>query len=230
MVGVDLSNTFYHERGDGTMETNQIAAAVKRGEADLLELWEAVRRFAHDRAYRWARATEGRAGMVLEDFLQVAFLAVIDALEGWEPDKGAFITWYGLRLKSAFAEAAGQRTQRDKRDPLQSCVSLDMPLTDREGDPMFLGDVLPDPAAEQDIEDIVERDRLQRLHSALYQALLTLSEQQRRAVVLRNCYDLTLNETAARMGTTRATAITAEQKGLRLLRHPKNSRELKMHC
>lgn len=212
------------------METNQIAAAVKRGEADLLELWEAVRRFAHDRAYRWARATEGRAGMVLEDFLQVAFLAVIDALEGWEPDKGAFITWYGLRLKSAFAEAVGQRTQRDKRDPLQSCVSLDMPLTDREGDPLFLGDVLPDPAAEQDIEDIVERDRLQRLHSALYQALLTLSEQQRRAVVLRNCYDLTLNETAARMGTTRATAITAEQKGLRLLRHPKNSRELKMHC
>lgn len=230
MVGVDLSNTFYHARGDGTMETNQIAAAVKRGEADLLELWEAVRRFAHDRAYRWARATEGRAGMVLEDFLQVAFLAVIDTLEGWEPDKGAFITWYGLRLKSAFAEAAGQRTQRDKRDPLQSCVSLDMPLTDSEGDPLFLGDVLPDPAAEKDIEDIVERDRLQRLHSALYRALLTLSEQQRRAVVLRNCYDLTLNETAARMGTTRATAMTAEQKGLRLLRHPKNSRELKIHC
>lgn len=229
-MGVDLSNTFYRERGDGTMETNQIAAEVKRGEADLLELWEAVRRFAHDRAYRWARATEGRAGMVLEDFLQVAFLAVIDALEGWEPDKGAFITWYGLRLKSAFAEAAGQRTQRDKLDPLQSCVSLDMPLTDSEGDTMFLGDVLPDPAAEQDIEDIVERDRLQRLHSALYRALLTLSEQQRRAVVLRNCYDLTLNETAARMGTTRATAMTAEQKGLRLLRHPKNSRELKIHC
>lgn len=229
-MGVDLSNTFYHERGSGTMETSQIAAAVKRGEADLLELWEAVRRFAHDRAYRWIRATEGRAGMVLEDFLQVAFLAVIDALEGWEPDKGAFITWYGLRLKSAFAEAAGQRTQRDKRDPLQNCVSLDMPLTDSEGDHLFLGDVLPDPEAEQIIEDIAERDRLQRLHSALYRALLTLSEQQRRAVVLRHCYGLTLNETAARMGTTRATAITAEQKGLRLLRHPKNSRELKMHC
>lgn len=212
------------------METSQIAAAVQRGEADLLELWEDVRRFAHDRAYRWARATEGRAGMALEDFMQVAFLAVIDALEGWEPDKGAFITWYGLRLKSAFADAAGQRTQRDKRDPLQNCISLDTPITDSEGDPLSLGDVLPDPEAEQTIEAVAEHDRLQRLHSALYRALQALPETQRRAVVLRHYYGLTLDEAAARMGTTRATAMTAEQKGLRLLRHPKNSRELKLHC
>lgn len=130
------------------METNRIAAAVQRGEADLLELWESVRHFSYDRAYRWSKATEGRAGMVLEDYLQVAFLAVMDALDGWEPDKGAFITWYGFRLKSAFAEATGQRTQREKRDPLQNCVSLDMPLTDDEGDTLTLGDVLQDPEAE----------------------------------------------------------------------------------
>lgn len=43
------------------METNQIAAAVQRGEADLLELWESVRHFSYDRAYRWSKATEGRA-------------------------------------------------------------------------------------------------------------------------------------------------------------------------
>lgn len=230
MVGVDLSISFYHERGFKTMGTNQIAEAVQRGEAAPLALWEAVQRFSHDQAYRWYKATEGRAGMVLEDFLQVSFLAVLDALEGWDPNKGAFITWYSLRLKNAFAEAAGQRTQREKCDPLQGYVSLDMPLTDSEGDALTLGDMLPDPAAEQDLEAVAERDRLQRLHSALSQALLTLSEQQRQAVVLRHCYGLTLNETAARIGTTRAAAMTAEQKGLRLLRNPKNSLELKMHC
>ena len=40
------------------MTTNEIAAAVQVGQADILELWEAVRRFAHNRAYRWSRAAE----------------------------------------------------------------------------------------------------------------------------------------------------------------------------
>lgn len=211
------------------MDTNQIAAAVQRGQADVLELWAAVRRFAHDWAYRWYRATDGRAGMVLEDYIQVAFLALLDALEGWKPEAGAFLTWYGLRLKLAFSEAAGQRTQREKRDPLQGYVSLDMPLTDSEGDALALGDVLPDPEAEQAIEEIAECDRREHLHRALYRALQTLSVPQRRAVILRYCYGFTLDETAARMETTRATARAAEQKGLRLLRHPKNSRELKTY-
>ena len=39
----------------------------------------------------------------------------------------------------------------------------------------------------------------------------------------------TLDETAARMGTTRTTARSAEQKGLRLLRHPRNSQRLKIY-
>ena len=32
------------------MTTNEIAAAVQTGQADVLELWDAVQRFAHDRA------------------------------------------------------------------------------------------------------------------------------------------------------------------------------------
>lgn len=222
---VSLSPTFYHERGGEAMDTNQIAAAVQGGQSDVLDLWAAVRRFAHNRAYRWYRAMDGRAGMVLEDYIQVAFLALLDALEGWKPDEGAFLTWYGLRLKSAFAEAAGQRTQREKRDPLQSYVSLDMPATDNESDALTLGDVLPDPEAEKAIEDIAERD----LHRALYRALHTLSVPQRRAVVLRYCYGFTLDETAAKVKITKATASAAVQKGLRLLRHPKNSRELRTY-
>ena len=75
------------------MEASKIAAAVQSGRADILELWEAVRRFAHDRAYRWYRAMEGRGGMVLEDYIQVAFLALLEALESWDPAAGAILTW-----------------------------------------------------------------------------------------------------------------------------------------
>ena len=212
------------------MEASKIAAAVQAGQADRLELWEAVRRFAYDRAYRWCRAMEGRGGMVLEDYIQVAFLALLEALESWDPAAGAFLTWYGLKLKGAFTEAVGMRTQRDKRDPIHHALPLDAPLTNSEsGEDFTLADVIEDPYAAAGVEAVAELDYQRRRTQALATALDGLTEDQRRAVVLRHCNGLTLDQTAARMGTTRATARAAEQKGLRLLRHPKN-RELRQYC
>ena len=210
------------------MDTNQIAAAVQSRQADIMALWEAVRRFAYRQGNRWYLALGNRAGMEPEDFEQVAFLALLDALETWKPEAGTFLTWYGLRLKAAFSEATGQRTS--KRDPLQNCTSLDMPVAESEGDALTLGDVLPDPAAEQAIEDIAGRDRRQRLYHALYRVVQTLPETQRRAVVLRYFCGCTVEGTAARMGTTRAAANAAEQKALRLLRHPRISKKLRVYC
>ena len=194
------------------MDTNQIAAAVKSGRADTMTLWEAVQRFTHERAYRWERALGSRCGVTVDDLTQTGFLALLDTLETWKPEAGAFLTWYGLRLKSAFSEATGQRTS--KCDPLQTCVSLDTPI--EEGDALTLADVLPDPAAEQAIEDIAERDRRQRLYGALHQALQTLPETQRRAVVGRYLYGM----------KTDARACGA---GLKALRHPRISRELRVY-
>lgn len=212
------------------MTTNEIAAAVQSGQADRMELWEAVRRFSYDRAYRWYRAMEGRGGMMLEDYIQVAFLALLDALESWDPTVGAFNTWFGLKLKGAFTEAVGMRTQRDKRDPIHHALSLDAPLTDSEsGEDLTLADVIEDPRSEEEIEAVAELDYQQRRKQALATALDGLTEDQRRAVVLRHCHGLTVDQTASRMGTTRATARAAEQKGLRLLRHPKNQ-ELRRYC
>lgn len=212
------------------MTTNEIAAAVQTGQADVLELWDAVQRFAHDRAYRWTRAAKGRGGAVLEDLVQCAFIALLDAVQTWKPEGGAFLTWYGLKLKTAFTEATGQRTERTRQDPLDRALSLDMPLLDGNlAEDLTLADVIEDPRSEEEIEAVAELDYQQRRKQALATALDGLTEDQRRAVVLRHCHGLTLDQTAARMGTTRAAARTAEQKGLRLLRHPIN-RELRMYC
>ena len=197
------------------MDTNQIAAAVKSGEAGVMTLWAAVRRFTHDRAYRWERALGSRCGVTTDDLMQTGFLALLDALEGWESGKWSFLTVYGTALKAAFTEATGQRTQRDKRDPLQGYVSLDTPVTE-EGDALTLADVLPDLEAETAFEDVDERDRRQRLHHALHRALQTLPETQRRAVVGRYLYGM----------KTDARACGA---GLKALRHPRISRELRVY-
>ena len=100
------------------MATNEIAAAVQCGQADVLELWQAVRRFAIKQGLRWLRALDGKGGATLDDLEQCAFLAMLDALESWNIDSGSFIGWYAYQLRTAYQAAMGVRTKRDKQDPI----------------------------------------------------------------------------------------------------------------
>ena len=107
------------------MTNEGLARRIQQGERDLLlQLWEQVQRYAHDRAYKWFRATNGRGGQTVQDLEQEAFLALLEALEGWSEEAGPFLPWYSLRLKAAFTSATAQKTQRDRLDPLESALSL----------------------------------------------------------------------------------------------------------
>ena len=106
--------------------TNEIAKAVRDGAADILTLWDSIRQFAVVEANRWARAFDGRSGVTSEDLEQVAFIALLAAIERWEPARGAFNTAFGYYLKQAFAQATSVRTERLRRDPINnSPASLD---------------------------------------------------------------------------------------------------------
>ena len=159
--------------------TSDIASAVRAGKADILSLWAAVERFAWQQAARWARAMEGRAGIEESDLLQVAFIALMDALTAWDADKGEFLTLYGIKLKAAFTEACGRRTQRARCDPINSvCRSMDEPIGDEDSD-LTLGDTISDEAAEEAFEDVEQRDFQQAVQAALAQ----LPDAQREAII-----------------------------------------------
>ena len=64
------------------MTNEELATIIQAGErAHILTLWEQVRRFTYRQSKRWYLALGNRAGMDLEDFQQVAFLAILEALE-----------------------------------------------------------------------------------------------------------------------------------------------------
>ena len=196
------------------MTNEQLVELVRSGERDrLYELWGQVRRFAVLQGRRWARI--GRGGVTEDDMEQAAFLALLDALENWRPESGAFITWFSIRLKAAFTEATGQRTQRDRFDPLDNAYSLDEPFKD-DPDAGTLADVIPDPTAEREVEDVAERDMVARRHEAIRQALDALPEDQRRAVVLRYWFG-------------KKTDSRAHNKALRALRRPDVSQGLRQY-
>ena len=147
--------------------------------------------------------------MTSEDLEQVAFIALLDAVGQWAPERGAFNTCLGYYLKRAFAQATSVRTERLRRDPLNnSPASLDLPIMPDSD--LTLGEIICDPSAETAF-DIVEQDELEQ---AIAAALAQLPENERTAMIDEFWHG------------RRADAKTRSA-ALRHLRHPSISRTLK---
>lgn len=200
------------------MSNEELALQIRAGKRDrLMELWAQVRRFALQQAHRWVYL--GRGGVTLEDLEQSAFLALLDALEGWRAEAGQFLTWYGLRLKAAFTEATGQRTQRDRLDPLDRALSLEAPVGD-EDDTLTLADVIPDPQAAEALEGVGE------VWDTLHRAVEGLPEGQREEIRRRYWMNQTTAEISVATGVPEKEVRKLEAAALRALRHPRVSKTL----
>lgn len=205
------------------MTNEQLAAEIQAGDqSKILPLWDGVKGYAYRQASRWYKATGGRGGVAVEDLEQSSFVAFLLALDTWKSDEGPFLPWFKYHIKSEFVLATAQRTKRDRLDPLENALSLDMPLLDGEDDLFTLADVVADPRAEQDMEAVAERD----LQAGVRRVVDSLPAEQRRVILLRYFRDMTREQTAQRLHLTRARAAAIEAKALRLLRHPVNSRVL----
>lgn len=161
------------------MSNEELAAAYQAGDPDALpELWERVRLLVLKFAYKWA----GIGRLELEDLMQVGFIAVMEAADTYD-GSAAFTTWLGWYIKKEFNKACGQRTERQRREPLLNAASLDAPLPDDEGgDSGTFGDLVADPAAEVAFETVEERDRADQLHAILEEAIAALPPEQQNAI------------------------------------------------
>ena len=191
------------------MTTNEIAEAVQCGQADVLKLWKAIRRFAIKQGLRWLRALDGKGGSTLDDLEQCAFLAMLEALERWNIDSGSFLNWYALQLRTAYQTAMGVRTKRDKQDPINSALPLDEPLTDREGDSFTIADVTPDPEAEAAFN-------LADVRYAVQSALAAIPADERRAVIAEFWYGAKPD-------------VKLRRSAFKHLRHPSISKNLRVY-
>lgn len=203
------------------MTNEEMALEVQRGNTEMMSpLWEAVERFVWKEAGRWARAWERLDDV--QDLVQSGFLALYGACEANQPERGKFITWYALYLKTAFSEALGVRTS--KRDPLQNAASLDTPLSwdDPEGD--TLADAVPGPDLIADAERRVYLEQLQEAVSAL---LDTLPEEEQAVIRSRYLRGQTYQATADTLGADANAVRRLENQAMKTLRKPKVNRELR---
>lgn len=205
------------------MTNEELVALIQAGDqAKLLDLWQQVRGFVVNRAYRRIWALDSRGAVTPDDLIQAGFIGMVRAVGYHDPAADyKFLTTLNYCLKTAFTEATHFRTEKQRRDPINEYVSLDAPAGEADDDSPLM-DVIADPDAHRRFEEVEAKE----MQEAVETALQTLTEDQRTVIRLRYWYGLTQSQTASVMGITEKEAGKLEQKALRTLRHPTISKEL----
>ena len=196
------------------MTNEELAAMVQSGERDrFIELWQQIRRMALKEASRWAAYHSN--GVETEDLEQAGLIALMRAVDGFDPTAGAgFSTWYYHFLKAEFERATGRRTEKQQRDPLNDAASLDAPIT--EDSDLSLADTVADHYAEIAMDDVERRLDQYRLHAALENAIATLPFELQSVI-------------RGRYYRGEVVDANAHSKAMRMLRTPKCSQALRAY-
>lgn len=206
------------------LSNEELALSIQKGDTGKLEeLWEAVRGLAAWRAKQILTALEGKRGVTMDDFMQTGFLALVDAVQTFDPEAGAlFSTWYSIHLRKCYVELAGFRTKTQRLDPIHEATSLDAPISDEDGDSW--GEIIADPHGQDAMVDAEERLWRDQLRATVATVTGDLPEDQREILYRR----FWLGQTYAEAGDGDAgIARNAESKALRRLRRPDKSKHLR---
>ena len=206
------------------MTNEDLALQIRNGRKEYtLQLWRQVERFIGQQAGRYMMSLDKCRGVEEDDLKQAGFLALLDAVNQYNPEGGAgFVHYLSFHLHSRFVEAAGLRTERTRSDPISSPISLDQPI--EGGDGATLGDLQPDP--QDGIEEAEKRLQNDQLRTALEKALSTLNPEDAEILRKRFFENKTLNDIATAGGVSISRIREREARGLRGLRKTSNKKIL----
>lgn len=199
-------------------EIEGLVSKIQEGHSDFLPaLWDTIREFvawAAKRHWSACRLHELNSGCEIEDYIQEGYLALLEAVESYDPARGAsFPTFLLYHLRRAFSRADGIRTS--KRDGLLHADSLDRPIDESD---MDSGTLLDKIAASADpLEEAENRIYTEELHKALLKALGTLTQEQREIIQRRYFEGATLKTIASERGETFERVQRKAKEGIRKL-------------
>lgn len=208
------------------MSNEELAVKIQSGETELMgQLWEQLEKMVKWKANHVLVILGDSKRIEFDDLFNSGFLALDQAVKGYNPDKGAFTTWFMLHLKTAFAEASGYRTKQGQHEPSRYAISFSAPVGDSE-DSATLGDFLPDPSQAAMLAGIDENLWRQELRDALERTLSVLPEASRDIINRRYFQGQTLQEISDDLQISKTTADTRECNALRRIRQSEQAKEL----
>ena len=198
-------------------KTNEdLAIEAQGGGAPVMHvLWDRVARYVKKLAYRWTQSFYWLPGVTINDLINSGYIAMVEAVETYSSEKGAFLTWFTFYLKKAFLECYGLRERHP--DPLINAESLDSPISEDDGDGVMY-DIVADPKGEAPVEAAEKKIYLEQLHGALEEEISKLPDAYN--VVLRERYfrGKTYQEIGQTVNRSANQISIIERKALRRLR------------
>lgn len=211
------------------MSNEELVEEIQSGAIERMEeLWEQMEGLVKWKANQTMTALVGcpGRGVEFEDLCQTGYIALVAAVESFNPSEGSFSTWLVFYLKSAFAEATGCRTKKGWLEPINNALSLDKPLSD-ESDSALFGDLFPDQGASAAMEAVEERAFQKQLREALEAALSEIPERFENIIRMRYFLNMTLEAVGRTQGVCAERVRKMEEKAIRELREPNIARHLR---
>ena len=172
-----------------------------------LQLWEAIERLICKWAFRFIHKN-GKIGFELDDLMQAGYLAMHDAVLGYDPSVGTeFTTYLYFHVYPHFLKVAGWSNSKFR--PKSYNASYD-------------DEIQNDPTAEESFCSIIEQIHNGQLHDALEACMSTLTTIE--ADILRSRFyrGKTLCVIAKEYGKCGEAIRQTEKKALRNMRRGKN--------
>ena len=182
------------------------------------QLWGQCYGFIRQQAMRWARAWESRPDFDADDLTQAGYMALCEAVRGFQKDRGGFLGFLSFHLKTEFSKVVGCRTTAQTKEPIYNSVSFETPVSS-DSDGLTIEDTLGADCVELEAaEESIYQDQLSSL---VREAVNQLPDRQRQAVESYYLKGRTYSEICENMNCTQSYVGELCKFGLRSMRKGK---------
>lgn len=202
----------------------ELIARIRAGERQLIpQLWELLKPLTYHFVNRYASICADVCEPV--DLLQDSYIALCEALDRYDPDKGAFPSVYYWALSTATRRTRGR--SGSGYDPITDCASLDEPLDVDDQGGGTLVDLVADDGAE-DINDAAERAVFAEQLHALFDSIDAeqLTREQRLAVTCVYWQGMSYAEAAEALAMSVDAVHRYTRAAIRAYRRPNTRRAI----
>lgn len=170
------------------MTNEELIYYIQNGQDEYIpQLWEQVSRFISMKAGKVLEHFPTHMQDLRDDMINEAYFSMLDAVQGFDPEKGGFLTYLDYHIKNAFTKVLTGRSKRQQRDPLNSAASLDS-LVDGTED-LTLADMIVDDIAEAYYRRIEDDDFWLSVNRLLDEAIGRIRDNKGRDLVRHMFYN-----------------------------------------
>lgn len=194
---------------------------IRQGERDLIyPLWELLKPLTMRFLTRYINISKSKGERLFDkdDLLQESYIALLRALDYWDPQKGAFSAVYLWMIQSGTQAVRGSKG----KDIIFKALSLDMPINNSESDSIItLGDTVEDNTASECFEEAEQRAYIKELRAAFEEINKQLNSEQIAAIRAKYYKDNSMVQ-----GMSMDQIRAAERKAMRIYHNPLNRKKL----